>query len=266
MRKLCCLATWACLFLATIRSGQAQDISRLKETLNNPNKVTAVEYNHAATNWPSDVPIWPQLIDDEARRNFSHFIIEIVRPKPFVPLACSSPTAGKYVCREFARERFLAFTNNDKIKIEIDPIPKRPNYRIDRAPVKFRVPIREVGTKIGDEGHAFNAIYVGGEAESRLDVKKWVFFEPQRNDILWSGGKIARPTFWSVFGTTWNVDPPRGGSFDIVDFKSPYREDAVSFYMDNEWNLHSVPVIPLGIQYYGKSSFGCSHLFKLLKP
>lgn len=190
-------------------SGLTPKLAVICETLNKPDLLySSGEYRKAVAEWPDNLSIWNTLDNEDSKARFAAYVIKREKPDRSVPgIDQSGPFADRevcytFVCRQFARKRFYRYSS------EVDSINSSDEYPVEKAVRKYQLPIREV-VEVSDNsrvGHVLNAIRLDENDRSA----KWIFFEPQTNDVLYSPTKAVARTD-SAKQVAWVVMPADHG-------------------------------------------------------
>jgi hypothetical protein len=211
-------------------------------------------YDHAVETWPDDTAIWPLLSSVEARRRFAAYVLAhdptdriayVASQTGIAPKSCAVDPAHPFECTHFSRLMHLKYRFAD---VPASFHGTDPRYQFERAPLKLRMPIREVEQmgKYDEVYHAVNAVFVGdGPAlTASADAAQWTFFEPQNDRILSAPGRAST----GMYPTGWRVHPDAKTGLDentLRNFVPAPKElkQSLVFATDDLEQLHGLPII-----------------------
>ncbi len=191
-------------------------------------ELNSMFWRSAVDEWKYSEPIWPYLKSKEAK---IRFVKQILTHDNISKL---SYLKDVHVCRHFARKMYFRYSKNR---------PKDFNffYNVSKAPVKYRIPIREVHVKFGDaerpEGHVINSVFLGGD---KLNSENWLFFEPQSDEFLFR----QNHNLWKDKGNHFVITEDHNQPLNFkCEYKIPWSKRTkrdIRFILSNNLNFKCI--------------------------
>ncbi len=214
------------------------------------------EYRQAIDSWQGNEPIFPFLKDRAVQLRFILFVlnqddldqalyqtpdygpdadgdgvIEVTSDKDgrIINELGQEVTGESYNCEDFSRELCLRYglhrnlaSNKVKFRLPLLKVDLREGFKADRT----------------DRGHSFNAVFLGSSWTEVSDFDKWLFIEPQTDDI------ITAPKTHSADGRLLSLSVPHRRLQPLIDTKG---NSLISFFIMPDGSVQPIDDIELRI-------------------